>query len=641
MKVSIHKRLGQYYAYASRNKEQSCIGPTKSVFTRYVVPALGGNTPTGRRASSTEIENANIFLDGIPAEKIRNLVELVKVWQEEQGICQNTRRELSLIRKFVDWSIQKSSSSVSNLADSKNDQIDQEVKHEENSNLEPRTIISGRSRNYREKPHQFRPESRKFRSPNGTRRTYARDVKLRGKPRKKAFSLGCQQFEDYIKTPDGKKILANEQLQKELNLFKIYLQDYGLVKASIDKETSHLLSFYGWLHREMEVPLAELSLQNQVPVYRLYYLIEECLNEEEIPDYTVKLVKQEVARDKAKRAARTLDSILVKFLNFLDGRSEQAYIGAFIYVAKFQYHMITDTDQYDNFQDIPFVQKLRLLRKRLDRNREPAVSRDKKSVPWPDVLMVMEHLRQEADTIYLEGYYGPGKKKFYSNRRKDVWIAKSLQKFLITVFLSIIPPDRSRTIQELEIGHTMLRGILNCGHFIPVEKLDDPSTASWWLYLPPTGYKTGKKYGAYWSIMPNVQFQDGKFLYEYIDRWLTQYRSCFPANHNRFFTRHGGKPVTAQSLWEYHRDFFMRIVGVPVPPQELRSSFTTYLYDIGVPDYELDAVAFSMHHSRMMQESHYRKQKNIRRTNVAINRSLKIAEQIIGIRSIDSSQFND
>jgi len=77
----------------------------------------------------------------------------------------------------------------------------------------------------------------------------------------------------------------------------------------------------------------------------------------------------------------------------------------------------------------------------------------------------------------------------------------------------------------------------------------------------------------------------------------------------------------------------MRIAEVPVTPKELRASFVTYLYDIGVPDYELDAVAFSMHHSRRMQESHYRKQKQLKRTQVAVSLSMKLVETIIGVRS--------
>ena len=363
--------------------------------------------------------------------------------------------------------------------------------------------------------------------------------------------------------------------------------------------------------------------------------MDECLDKSGLPNFHTKVIEEARERDKAKNAARKLVELFKEFLDFMDGAasSDCAYVGAMLNVAKYIYRDLTDREQYDDFQDISFILQLRLFRRERDIREEPVVPREKKSLPWPEILKVMEHLRTEADTEYLEGYWGPNKEKFYSCRREDIWIAKSLSKFLILAFLCVIPPHRSRTIQELEIGVTMLRGAMVDGEFVLAEYLTDDSDVGWWLYLAPERIKTGNKYGPYWSELPNVQFADGKYFYEYIDRWLNKYRKCFPTNHNRFFTRHSGKPVTAQSLWEYHRDFFMRICEVPVTPKELRSSFVTYLYDIGVPDYELDAVAFAMHHTRRMQESHYRKQKQLKRTQIAVSRSVKLVEKIIGIRS--------
>lgn len=641
--ISVGQLLNRYLHHIENSEKRPSVGPTKSAFVRIVVPILGGKEPRGKRATGTEIHESFQFLDGVSASTIHSLLDEVDAWFSRKGIAsQQGRSDRSRISTFVEWVIQESS--ISLLSDALNLEGEQTQLEQESLKLEvaqPQeqvlapVNIGERSRNGRSNLHRFRPLNRRFKSANGTRRTYAKDLRMRGKSRVKAFSLGCQQFDDYV-VENGKRVLGNSQLQTDFEELEVYQQQKLKMRpASIKKNADHLRSFYGWLHRHKGLPLAALSFRQQIPVFPLYYRLENCLDENGLPNFQVRVFKEAIDKDKAKEAAASFIELFEEFLDFMDGAasSDCAYLGAILNVAKFVYHKVTDRDDYDDFQDISVIRKLRVLRRERDVEEEPVVPHDKKSLPWPKILEVLEQLRAEADTVYLEGCWGPNKEKFYSNRRKDLWIAKSHLKFLIVALLCIIPPHRSRTIQELEIGVTMLQGAMIDGEFVAAEFLVDTSDVTWWLYLPPDKIKTGKKFGPYWSELPNVQFADGKYFYEYVDRWLNNYRKCFPTTHNRFFTRHSGSPITAQTLWEYHRDFFMRIAEVPVTPKELRSSFVTYLYDIGVPDFELDAVAFSMHHSKRMQESHYRKQKQLKRTRIAVSLSTKLVETIIGIRS--------
>jgi hypothetical protein len=641
--LTIGACLEEYLHHISHTKKESSAGPIRSVFVRDVVPALGGSEPKGKRSTAHEITCAMRFLNSIPTSRIDELLDAVHSRLLEQSSSTDKQRStMSRVRGFVDWMTSEKATGQEDLSPQSGDKdvvvkrLSSEVRDNplETNRTFPNT--EEKSLSSHQKAYRFRPLNRRSRAANGSRRTYARDLRLRGKSREKAFSLGCKQFNDFVHE-NNSIVLANPTFQAQLDAVENYERKIlDNEPATINKSSKYLKSFYGWLHRYKGIPLSELAFTQQIPVFQLHHELEDCLDSGGLPSFHIKVIQDAISKDKAKKAALKFIELFKEYLVFMNGAasSECAYIGAMINVAKCLYHDITDREQYDNFQDISFVRQLSLLRRERDRQEEPVVAREKKSLPWPQILAVLEHLRIGADKYYHDRYSKDDPGKIYrGQRRKDLAVAKSLLKFLIVAFLCVIPPDRSRTIQELEVGVTMLQGDMINGEFVPADYLVDQSDLSWWLYLPSSGYKTGKKYGPYWSKLPNVHFADGKRLYEYIDRWLSKDRQLFPLTHNRFFTRHSGKPVTAGSLWEYHRDFFMKIADVPVTPQALRASFVTYLYDIGVPDYELDAVAFSMHHSRRMQESHYRKQKQLKRTQIAVARSVEIVETIIGLRS--------
>jgi hypothetical protein len=455
--------------------------------------------------------------------------------------------------------------------------------------------------------------------------------------------LGRKSFNDFV-IVDGKEVLANPVFQGQMDGLKEYqAQALEQRPPSRTKERDHTLAFFGWLHRYKSIPLEDLKFELVTPVFDLYPSLENCLNEQGNPDLMVQVMNKRVAKENAKEAAKKTEKLFNDFLDFMDGSvaSNCAYTTAILNIIKYQYRNITDADEFDDFEDIPAVRRFRRLRRKFDNQRKKGtavVPKEKKSLPWEEILEVVENLRLEADAEFDTGYQKNG--KYYKVRRKPRWIAKKLQKFLQVVFLCVVPPDRSRTIQELEEGKSLRLGIVAGGNFRPIDQLEDPSTATWWIHLLPEGYKTGDTHGESWIPIPNVEFADGKHLYDYIDSWRIEYRCELKPKHNRFFTRHNGTEVTPQSFWETCTSIFGRHTGVPVSPKELRPSLVTYANAAGVSDAVRRSIAVAMHHTERMQESTYNMLDQVNKVNPAIKFTSDTLETMIGKKRPPTAEQN-
>ncbi|MHC5772178.1 MAG: site-specific integrase, partial [Nostoc sp.] len=194
--------------------------------------------------------------------------------------------------------------------------------------------------------------------------------------------------------------------------------------------------------------------------------------------------------------------------------------------------------------------------------------------------------------------------------RKKSTVNDDLQAFLSLAFMLLIPTDRARTYYELEIGETFVCGLLQNNKFIPLGKLKDKTQATWYIHLMPGNYKTGKIYKEYWGIMPNVEFEDGKKLYEYIDKWINEGRECQQkCNHNLFFRgTESYKPLKVNDWCSRIKTPFESLTGVPVTPKEIRKMYITHLNNSGATNAQLKGAAYAMHHSQRMQESVYNSQ---------------------------------
>ena len=110
--------------------------------------------------------------------------------------------------------------------------------------------------------------------------------------------------------------------------------------------------------------------------------------------------------------------------------------------------------------------------------------------------------------------------------------------------------------------------------------------------------------------MPNIQFEDGNKLYEYIDKWINEGRQhSQKCNHNYFFRQVKDYKALNSNDWGSRiREIFAQETGIPVTPKELRKMYITYLNNKGATSTELKGAAQAMHHSQKMQESVYNSQ---------------------------------
>jgi hypothetical protein len=200
-------------------------------------------------------------------------------------------------------------------------------------------------------------------------------------------------------------------------------------------------------------------------------------------------------------------------------------------------------------------------------------------------------------------------------RRRPLAIAVDLQKLLVIGLFCFIPPERNRTITELEIGRTLIRGTLDNGLFVPMDEMISPEKAKWFIKLSPEDYKTGKFYQDYCAPIDDIQLSNGKTFYGYIQRWIDEYRPLFDPGHNRLFVKvkttmggTSGEPITYRNMTGWVKYLFMKYTGVPVVPQSLRKMYVTFLRNSGASEAELEAAARAMHHSRAMQAAEYDEQ---------------------------------
>ncbi len=180
----------------------------------------------------------------------------------------------------------------------------------------------------------------------------------------------------------------------------------------------------------------------------------------------------------------------------------------------------------------------------------------------------------------------------------------------------------------MEIGRTLVQGIYQNGVFIPVDRMRNPAQAEWWLFLAPSDYKTGKKYGSWQSKLPNIKYGNGKYLYDYIQEWLDKWRLIFkPKNHNRLFTTQGGKPLSGPNLKSIVESGTNRFTGVRVNPQSLRKMFVTYLKERGATEAELESAAAVMRHSRATQSKIYDQQNLHSKLQPSLDLAQRLAEE--------------
>lgn len=574
--TSIKQSLEFYKTAATTDQ----INDLNSTVFRYLVPALGGEKPKGKRISDSEKSEALALLDSIPFAKVKDLPDLLEEELKKQNIdAKKAKKARSYLKRFIKWT--------------------QEQKWIEEESTKP------------DQYYRFK-ETKKS-------RPYAGDSQVMpGRPTSKDRQK--IDFDD-----------LNEKAQKQLTEFEDFFKKNHYRKTTTERDTKTYLRALGWLHFVKKVPLEDLDLTSLV-FYSPHPQTFRRKNFNSTNEYyTAKIEAEEAMKDNKKETLQLWEDFLNQTKT--TKQTQITYLKSAKNLGMFLYREDTENSRVKGgYKDIAVIEGIRDLQNHLteeskkeSRHRIPP---EKRRIPWGELLNVPENFRIEFEQEHRYHLR-------HTRQRKDGTIPKekikradrprgiNLMKFLILNFYIVIPPGRPRDYIELEIGKTFLQGCLVEGTFYPISKMHDPEKAQWWIKLNPDEYKTGAQYGHWQVQIPNLTYKNGKTLYEYIDLWINYYRDVFNPNHNCLFTNQKGKPLPNLALV---KNAINRFTGTPVNPQNIRHMFVTYLRNQGATEEQLDSAATAMRHSRKTQQQVYDLQDRQEKMETILNYAKQIAQ---------------
>jgi len=275
--------------------------------------------------------------------------------------------------------------------------------------------------------------------------------------------------------------------------------------------------------------------------------------------------------------------------------TEMQALYAIISIAKYLYYTETDFPDVKSYQDVPIILLLRAEIKNTEERSEQTpspIDRSKKWLEWDEFLLCVQKLKAECS-----------ERKANKGKRSETAIAQSYQRYLIFAFLAYMPPDRQRTLRELEVGRTLV-------------KTEDNK---WYIHLMPEDYKTGASYGEQWSLVPDI-------FYLELEQWLNKWRLVFNPQHNFVFTRTNGEPFNVSNFGIFFKSVAYRLTGKALTPHLVRDMAVTHFQRQGKSDAEMASLALAMRHSREMQQRVYDHRTAIEKVKPASNMMLEAAK---------------
>jgi hypothetical protein len=542
---------------------------TRTALLRYTLPGWTNIYPSQGKATAVQIAQGLTDLSQITLEQFKDALAVqAKVFDQMQLDKKQRRQPRCYLTQLLNWAGTQGYS----------------------SDLAPEN----------EPPPTVTREPLRLKRPKGQRRLRADSVKLRHKPCHKPHALGAVAGD-----------VIHDDLKKQLDALRAYLAQSKQREPTIKKHLKQVMQMLGWLHREKGIPFDTLKLESLVSFVPIQPKWKDCLypsgkhkGEFDQNRYDIKRgTLTRLAKEKAK-ATRIL---IEECLTWQGRHPDSAVIAtvAVINVAKYLYRDETDDDEYDNFEDIPVIRRLRRLvgaKNDEAKNAAPSVPYTLKSIPWEETKKVILAVQVEADLKTQPSTGQP---------RSDGAVASSIQTLLILLLFLSQPPDRSRTIYELEEGRTLRFGQYKDERFTEAQDLPLNVKAAWWIHLESKDYKTGNTYGEVWDKLHDTVpgfLADGKTMYDYIDLWLKQYRAVFKSTHNCLLTGRQGKAFDDRKLRERVREAFFRHTGVPVSPKEIRKMYVTFLKTSGASEQVMEGARNRMRHSQKMQNEDYDQQ---------------------------------
>ena len=415
--------------------------------------------------------------------------------------------------------------------------------------------------------------------------------------RQENYALKAEQLSSALREDLDALLDARVNPDSEIDCFpdKVSL---GTAMPQIDK----IYRLMGYLNRVHKIPSEELRLTDLVR----FAPKKTALRQAKIFD-DARLIEQATIQA-AEDTLKILNAALrwLRKERTIHPSTEKGIIEVFLVIAKFLYAEETSPLTAADYGDIPVIIILRQELKKAKQRAEkapPAIDESLKWLDWPEWLACVHQLEAECQSCYS-----------YGLQRTLTAIARSYQRYLVVALLAYIAADRQRTLRELEVGKTLVRGVLDHNEFF--EARED---GNWYIHLLPEDYKTGKTHGEQWTMVP-------KILYPYLEAWLNQWRAEFSPNHNFVFTKEKGTPfVKSSELSSIIKRATYRLTGQLTTSHLLRHMLITYMKRNGASDEVMQSLAEAMRHSTKMQSEYYDRRRNREKSAAAQEVVLNLA----------------
>lgn len=591
-----------------------------SVILHYLVPALGGPTPKGKRMSEEERQEAYDFLDSVPMEEIREVLETLEDALKESRLSKDSCRVyLSVVKKWMEVSIQ-------NI-----------LEPEQSQTEAPRCPKMHRGRGGHNQP--------KLTNRNGRYQKYAFDLVQ--------MPVHIQEFCATLKRYSLEPYYPG-RVKKQLSpkTFGAYEQDLRMIFT------------FKSLDASLAVPMEQLRIQDVCP---------------HLTDEEFKQLSRDEQYQWHKQHADDVEQLILEFFasraatgNPLSPSTRANYITVMLWVFYFLYcKQVRCKADYAQF---PVVQMLKHLLSVVMEEKKEWKLRGRqlsdKSQKYPDLQEgqtqldwfrseVVEPLRQECCPLSRWGYF-----------RQSHGVAVSLQRFIILFLLAFMPSRRQQEFRSLKSVHSCL--LSQRPKFLPdnacifpmppPEQRDKDAQGfpcdnfliyvyefegkvyeggSWLMVVD--SYKTASSLGSVTLEIPNIDFDDGMHFYDYLDQFLFGiWTACMvkgakfyqgddeslkgkkgawaTRGRNEFLERRETTPeddLAEQRNWDYvflkprkgtHYDnetgfakFFQtgafRLTGKLLTPHDMRRFWANWAHHNELSDQEIEALAYAMGHS--------------------------------------------
>ena len=344
---------------------------------------------------------------------------------------------------------------------------------------------------------------------------------------------------------------------------------------------SSVYRFFGWLVSCKQVPPEALSLSQLVTFTPIKTAYDASTSFEE---------NRRIGRA-AERAAENTLKLVNEYLSWLKKErhvnvaTQKLVVDVLTEVTEFLYRDETDRFKGPPYSDVPVMVLLRKLRQTLKKKAKaepPAADVSLKWLDWDEFVRFVQQLELECLPYYNS-----------QKTRTLRAIARSVRRYLICALLCYLPPDRQRTLRQLEVGKTLVQGgFRQDGFFRPSD------SGQWFIWLGKGDYKTSNTYGDSLKQIPDL-------LVPYLEDWLYRLRSVFEPTHNFVFTQENGKPYAKASNFSgIIRHASYRLTGQLLHSHLIRHMLVTYVKRLKVAPELLQNLALSMHHSSETQDDY-------------------------------------